>query len=149
MKNILRILRGSKNQSNSDLPSLEETGERVIGDDDSARGLARVNYSPDGLHSPFHVREYDARELEILLVSYFEEVEVMGLHAGLDLALRLEVQDYEFGARIKALRAALRNGPGELRTMRSIMKNVATPYKASTSSWEPRWGSRLSKRNET
>ena len=76
----------------------------------------RLTYSPNGLHNAFHVREYDARELEALLASYFQEVELTGLHAGLDLALRPEVQDYEFSARIKALRAALRNAPEELRS---------------------------------
>jgi 2-polyprenyl-3-methyl-5-hydroxy-6-metoxy-1,4-benzoquinol methylase len=69
----------------------------------------RLTYSPDGLHNAFHVREYDAGELEILLASFFPEVEITGLHAALDLALRPEVQDYEFSARIKALRAALKD----------------------------------------
>jgi VIT1/CCC1 family predicted Fe2+/Mn2+ transporter len=45
----------------------------------------------------------------------FEEVEVTGLHAGLDLALRPEMRDQEFAARIRALRAALRNAPDGLR----------------------------------
>lgn len=75
----------------------------------------RFTYSPSGLHNPFHVREYDARELEALLTSFFAEVEITGLHAGLDLALRPEVRDYEFSARIKALRTALENVPEELR----------------------------------
>ena len=69
----------------------------------------RLTYSPDGMHNAFHVREYDAGELEALLTSFFPEVEITGLHAGLDLALRPEVQDYEFSARIKALRAALKD----------------------------------------
>ena len=69
----------------------------------------RLTYSPDGLHNAFHVREYDAGELEILLATFFPEVEITGLHAALDLALRPEVQDYEFSARIKALRAALKD----------------------------------------
>jgi SAM-dependent methyltransferase len=69
----------------------------------------RLTYSPDGPHNAFHVREYDAGELEALLTSFFPEVEITGLHAGLDLALRPEVQDYEFSARIKALRAALKD----------------------------------------
>ncbi len=76
----------------------------------------RLTYSPNGLHNAFHVREYDARELESLLASYFQEVEVTGLHAGLDMALRPEVQGYEFSARIKALRAALSSAPEELRS---------------------------------
>jgi SAM-dependent methyltransferase len=75
----------------------------------------RLTYSPSGLHNVFHVREYDARELEALLASFFPEVEITGLHAGLDLALRPEVQNYEFSARIKALRAALKDTPEELR----------------------------------
>ena len=69
----------------------------------------RLTYSPDGLHNPFHVREYVAEELEALLATFFQEVEITGLHAGLDLALRPEVRDYEFSARIKALRAALKD----------------------------------------
>ena len=74
----------------------------------------KLTYSPKGLHNPFHLREYDARELEALLASYFREVEVTGLHAGLDLALRSEAQEYEFSARIRALRAALSSAPEEL-----------------------------------
>jgi len=69
----------------------------------------RLTYSPDGLHNAFHIREYDQGELEALLTSFFPEVEITGLHAGLDLALRPEVRDYEFSARIKALRAALKD----------------------------------------
>jgi SAM-dependent methyltransferase len=75
----------------------------------------RLTYSPNGLHNPFHVREYDAGELRDLLVPHFREVEVTGLHAGLDLALRPEVEDYEFSARIKALRSALEEAPEDLR----------------------------------
>jgi SAM-dependent methyltransferase len=69
----------------------------------------RLTYSPDGLHNVFHVREYDPGELEALLAAFFRVVEITGLHAGLDLALRPEVQDYEFSARIKALRTALKD----------------------------------------
>lgn len=69
----------------------------------------RLTYSPDGLHNAFHVREYAADELEDLLASFFPEVEITGLHAGLDLALRPEVRDYEFSARINALHAALKD----------------------------------------
>jgi SAM-dependent methyltransferase len=69
----------------------------------------RLTYSPQGLHNPFHVREYEAGELKALLASFFREVEITGLHAGLDLALHPQVRDYEFSARIKALRAALAN----------------------------------------
>jgi SAM-dependent methyltransferase len=76
----------------------------------------RLTYSPNGLHNNFHVREYDAADLEALLGSYFWEVEVTGLHAGLDLALRPEARDYEFSARIKALRAALEDAPEDLKT---------------------------------
>ena len=75
----------------------------------------RLTYSPNGLHNAFHVREYDAGELEALLASYFAEVEITGLHAGLDLALRPEVRDYEFSARVKALREALEDAPEDLR----------------------------------
>ena len=35
----------------------------------------RLTYSPNGLHNAFHVREYDAREIEALLATYFAEVE--------------------------------------------------------------------------
>jgi SAM-dependent methyltransferase len=69
----------------------------------------RLTYSPNGLHNTFHVREYDPGELEALLAAFFREVEITGLHSGLDLALRPEVRDYEFSARIKALRAALKD----------------------------------------
>jgi SAM-dependent methyltransferase len=69
----------------------------------------RLTYSPEGLHNAFHVREYDAGELQALLAAFFRDVEITGLHAGLDLALRPEVQDYEFSARIKVLRAALKD----------------------------------------
>lgn len=75
----------------------------------------RLTYSPNGPHNAFHVREYDARELRVLLAPYFPEVEITGLHAGLDLALRPEVRDYEFSARIVALREALEDAPEELR----------------------------------
>lgn len=75
----------------------------------------RLTYSPNGLHNVFHVREYDARELEALLALYFPEVEITGLHAGLDLAHRPEIRDYEFSARIKALREALEDAPEDLR----------------------------------
>lgn len=75
----------------------------------------RLTYSPDGMHNPFHVREYDARELGALLGSTFGEVEVVGLHAGLDLAPRPEAQSNEFSARAKALRAELEGAPQELR----------------------------------
>jgi SAM-dependent methyltransferase len=75
----------------------------------------RLTYSPGGLHNAFHVREYDAGELRDLLASHFSEVEITGLHASLDLALRPEVRDYEFSARIKALRGALEDAPQELR----------------------------------
>lgn len=75
----------------------------------------RLTYSPSGLHNTFHVREYDAGELHDLLASHFREVEITGLHAGLDLALRPEVRDYEFSARIKALRGSLEDAPQELR----------------------------------
>lgn len=75
----------------------------------------RLTYSPNGLHNIFHVREYDPEELRALLSSFFREVEITGLHAGLDLALRPEVQDYEFGARVKALRNALSDAPEELK----------------------------------
>lgn len=75
----------------------------------------RLTYSPNGLHNEFHVREYEAEELRSLLASFFQKVEVTGLHAGLDLALRPEVQDYEFSARIKALQDVLENAPEELR----------------------------------
>ena len=74
----------------------------------------RLTYSPTEMHNPFHVREYDAWELETLLASYFGEVEVVGLHAGLDLALRPEVQDHEFSIRAKALRSALKTAPEKL-----------------------------------
>ena len=47
----------------------------------------RLTYSPNGIHNRFHVKEYDARELGTLLATVFGEVEVVGLHAGLDLAL--------------------------------------------------------------
>jgi 2-polyprenyl-3-methyl-5-hydroxy-6-metoxy-1,4-benzoquinol methylase len=76
----------------------------------------KLTYSPKGIHNAFHAREYDARELKTLLASYFQEVDITGLHAGLDLALRPEVQDYEFGARVKALRAALKDAPEELQS---------------------------------
>lgn len=76
----------------------------------------RLTYSPNGLHNAFHVKEYDARELEALLASYFPEVEISGLHSGLDLALRPEVRDYEFSARIKALMYKLQDAPQGLRT---------------------------------
>lgn len=75
----------------------------------------RLTYSPNGLQNPFHVREYDARELNSLLASYFEKVEIVGLHAGLDLAFRPEAADNEFSARVKALHHALRDAPEELR----------------------------------
>lgn len=74
----------------------------------------RLTYSPDGLHNPFHVKEYDARELESLLRSFFAEVEIVGLHAGLDLAFHPKAKNNEFGARVKALRTALEGAP-ELR----------------------------------
>lgn len=74
----------------------------------------RLTYSPKGLHNPFHVREYAAKELKELLAPYFREVEVTGLHAGLDLALRPEVQEHEFSARVRALRAALSSAPEKL-----------------------------------
>lgn len=75
----------------------------------------RLTYSPDGLQNPFHVREYDARELSSLLASYFEKVEIVGLHAGLDLAFRPEAAKNEFSARVKALQAALGDASEELR----------------------------------
>lgn len=75
----------------------------------------RLTYSPDGLHNPFHVREYDAGGLEALLASFFHEVEIVGLHAGLDLAFRPEAQNSEFGARVRSLRTALEDAPEELR----------------------------------
>lgn len=75
----------------------------------------RVTYSPEGMHNIYHVREYSAEELEILLATFFPETRVNGLHAGLDLALRPEVAQREYGARIRALRAALENAPQELR----------------------------------
>lgn len=77
----------------------------------------RLTYSPDGSINPFHTKEYDARELEQLLADSFEEVEVTGLHAGLDLALAPGVTDHfhEYGARVAALREALRDAPESVR----------------------------------
>lgn len=77
----------------------------------------RLTYSPDGSINPFHTKEYDARELDQLLAGSFEEVEVTGLHAGLDLALAPGVTDHfkEYGARVEALREALREAPENVR----------------------------------
>ncbi len=77
----------------------------------------RLTYSPDGSINPFHTREYDARELEQLLSGSFEEIEVTGLHAGLDLALASGVTKHfgEYGARVEALRRALREAPEGVR----------------------------------
>lgn len=75
----------------------------------------RLTYSPNGLHNPFHVREYDAKELASLLRLFFREVETVGLHAGLDLAFRPEAKNNEFSARTEALRSALEDVPEQLR----------------------------------
>lgn len=77
----------------------------------------RLTYSPGGKINPFHTQEYDARELEQLLAGSFEEVEVTGLHAGLDLSLAPGVTTHfhEYGARVEALREALREAPEDVR----------------------------------
>lgn len=77
----------------------------------------RLTYSPEGKINPFHTQEYDARELERLLAESFEEVEVTGLHAGLDLALAPGVTKHfhEYGARVEALREALEEAPEDVR----------------------------------
>lgn len=75
----------------------------------------RLTYSPNGLQNPFHIREYDVRELRALLAAYFEKVEIVGLHAGLDLAFRPEAAKNEFSARVTALQSALSDAPEELR----------------------------------
>lgn len=51
-----------------------------------------------------HEREYSAEELRDVLSTAFASVEVSGLHAPLELAVRPEVQESEFAVRANAIR---------------------------------------------
>jgi len=65
--------------------------------------VATPNALTYGAENEHHEREYDAEALREVLLGTFPSVEVIGLHAPLDLAVRPEVRGSEFEARLSGL----------------------------------------------